>query len=153
MGFPGGSAGKESTCRAGDLSLIPALGRSPGEGNDYPLQYSWLENSTVYGVAKSWTQQILTQQIFNCVEDLCPNLTCCSRVNCILLINLFIFTGVQLINNVVPVLGILQSDSVIHIQILFFFRFFSYIGYSRILSSWANYILNVLEKHSDTQYL
>ena len=40
--FPGGSVGKESTCNAGDLGLIHGLGRSPGEGNGYPLQYSWL---------------------------------------------------------------------------------------------------------------
>ena len=56
MGFPGGSAGKESTCNAGDLSSIPGLGRSPGEGKGY--QYSGLENSVdciVHGVAKSWT--------------------------------------------------------------------------------------------------
>ena len=58
MGFPGGSAGKESTCNAGDLGLIPGLGRSPREGNGYPLQYSGLENSmdcTVHGVTKSLT--------------------------------------------------------------------------------------------------
>ena len=56
--FPGGSAGKESACNAGDLSSIPGLGRSPGEGNGYPLQYSGLENSMdciVHGVAKSLT--------------------------------------------------------------------------------------------------
>ena len=40
-GFPGSSAGKESTCNAGDPSLIPGLGRSTGEGIGYPLQYSW----------------------------------------------------------------------------------------------------------------
>ena len=40
-----GSAGKESSCNAGDLGLIPGLGRSPGEGKGYPLQYSGLENS------------------------------------------------------------------------------------------------------------
>ena len=45
LGFLGGSAGKESTCNAGDLGLIPGLGRSPGKGNGYPLQYSGLENS------------------------------------------------------------------------------------------------------------
>ena len=59
MGFPGDSAGKEPTCNAGDLGLIPGLGRSPGEGNSYPLQYSGLENSMdyiVHGVAKNWTQ-------------------------------------------------------------------------------------------------
>ena len=50
------SAGKESTCNVGDLDLIPGLGRSPGEGNGYPLQYSGLENSMdciVHGVAES----------------------------------------------------------------------------------------------------
>ena len=44
-GFPGGSAGKESACNVGDLSSIPGLGRSPGEGKGYPLQYSGLKNS------------------------------------------------------------------------------------------------------------
>ena len=43
-GFPGSSTGKESTYSAGDLDLIPGLGRSPGEGNGNPLQYSFLEN-------------------------------------------------------------------------------------------------------------
>ena len=45
LGFPGGSAGKESTCNARDPASIPGLGRSPGEGKGYPLQYSGLENS------------------------------------------------------------------------------------------------------------
>ena len=44
-GFTGGSAGKESTCNVGDLGLTPGLGRCPGEGKGYPLQYSGLENS------------------------------------------------------------------------------------------------------------
>ena len=44
LGFPGDSEGKESTCRAGDLDLIPELGRSPGGGHGNPLQYSCLEN-------------------------------------------------------------------------------------------------------------
>ena len=48
MGFPGGSDDKESTCNAGDLGSIPRLGRSPGEGNSYPLKYSGLENSMDY---------------------------------------------------------------------------------------------------------
>ena len=60
MCFPGGSDGKESACVAGDLGSIPGLGRSPGEGNGNPLQYSCLENpidrgawqATVYGVAR-----------------------------------------------------------------------------------------------------
>ena len=58
-GFPGGSAGKESACNAGDLGSVPGLERSPGEGKHYPLQYSGLENSmdwTVHGVSKSQTQ-------------------------------------------------------------------------------------------------
>ena len=44
LGFPGGSAGKEYACNAGDLGSIPGLGRSPGEGNGSPLWYSCLEN-------------------------------------------------------------------------------------------------------------
>ena len=63
MGFPGVSDGKESACNAGDPGLIPGLGRSPGEGNGYPIQYSCLENfidrgawwATVLGVAKNQT--------------------------------------------------------------------------------------------------
>ena len=56
MGIPGGSAGKESACNAGDLGSVPGLRRSPGEGNGYPLHYSGLENSIdcrAHGVAKS----------------------------------------------------------------------------------------------------
>ena len=45
IGFPCGSDGKESTCKEGDLGSVPRLGRSPGEGNGYPFQYSCLENS------------------------------------------------------------------------------------------------------------
>ena len=58
LSFPSGSPGKEYTCNVGDLGLIPGLGRSPGEGNGYPLQYSGLENSKdciVHGITKSWT--------------------------------------------------------------------------------------------------
>ena len=44
VGFPDGSVGKESACNAGDLGSIPRSGRSPGEGNGNPLQYSCLEN-------------------------------------------------------------------------------------------------------------
>ena len=63
LGFPDGSDGEEFTCNAGDLGSVPGLGRSPGEGNGYPLQYSGLGNSmeggarwaTVYEVAKSQT--------------------------------------------------------------------------------------------------
>ena len=58
LGFPGGSDGKKSTCSVGDLGSIPGLGRSPGVGKDYTLQYFGLEISmgcTVQGVAKSQT--------------------------------------------------------------------------------------------------
>ena len=59
-GFPYSSVSKESTCNAGDPGLIPGSGRSPGEGNSNPLQYSCLENplhrgawqATVHGVAR-----------------------------------------------------------------------------------------------------
>ena len=61
--FPGGLDGKESACNAGDLSLIPGSGRSPGEGNGYPRQCSCLEHymdrgawrAIVHGVKNSWT--------------------------------------------------------------------------------------------------
>ena len=59
LGFPCDSAGKESARNAGDLGSIPGLGRSPGEGKGYPLQYSGLENSMdciVCGVTNSQTQ-------------------------------------------------------------------------------------------------
>ena len=66
MGFPGGTVLKNSPANVGDArdtGLIPGSGKSPGKGNDYPLQYSCLKNSmdrgawwaTVDGVTKSWT--------------------------------------------------------------------------------------------------
>ena len=72
-GFPCGSAGKESACNVGDPGLIPGLGRSPGEGNGYPLQYSGLENSMdciVHGVAKSWTR-LSDFHFTDCTRHLC----------------------------------------------------------------------------------
>ena len=69
LGFPAGSDDKESACNSGDLGLIPGLGRSPGEGNGNPLQYSGLESpmdrgawwATVPGVTQSqnWSTVIL----------------------------------------------------------------------------------------------
>ena len=64
MGFPRSSVGKESACNAGDPGLIPGSGRSPGEGNGNPLQYSCLKKfmdggalwATVHGIAKSRTR-------------------------------------------------------------------------------------------------
>ena len=63
VGFPGSSEGKKSACNAGNLGSVPGLGRSLGEENGYPLQYSPLGNpmdraawrATVHGVARSWT--------------------------------------------------------------------------------------------------
>ena len=63
MGFPGGPDSKESACKAGNLGSIPGSGRSPGEGDGYPVPYSCLENSVergacqaiVHGIAKSQT--------------------------------------------------------------------------------------------------
>ena len=73
LGFFRGSTSKESACNVGDLGLNPGLGRSPGEGNSYPLQYSGLENSVgciIHGVAKSQTQlsdftSLVTQTVKN----------------------------------------------------------------------------------------
>ena len=72
LGFPCGSVGKESSCNAGDLGSIPGLGRSPGEGNGCPLQYSCLENpmdrgagwATVRGMAESGTTARLIPSFF-----------------------------------------------------------------------------------------
>ena len=58
MGFPSSSAGEEPACNVGNLGLNPGLGRSPGEKNGYPLQYSGQESSVdsiVHGIAKSPT--------------------------------------------------------------------------------------------------
>ena len=64
LGFPCGSAGKESTCNAGDPSSIPGSGRSPGEGKGYPLQYSWaslvaqlLKN--LHAMWETWVQSLV----------------------------------------------------------------------------------------------
>ena len=55
-GFPRGSAGQESACKAGDLASIPGVGRSPAEGKGCPLQYSGLENPMVQRLAKCRTR-------------------------------------------------------------------------------------------------
>ena len=76
-GISCGSAGKETACNVGDLGSIPGLGRSPGEGNGYPLQYSGLENSmdrgawwaTVHGVTKSWTRLSDFHSLTWCLGD------------------------------------------------------------------------------------
>ena len=59
FGFPCGSAGKKSACNVGDLDLIPGLGRTPGEGKGYPLQYSDLENPT----DSPWCRKSRTEQL------------------------------------------------------------------------------------------
>ena len=74
LGFPGGSAGKESACKAEDLGSIPELGRFPGEGKGYPLQYSGLENSMdriVHGDHKEsdTTEQLSLYQIYDTILE------------------------------------------------------------------------------------
>ena len=80
--FPHSSAGKESACNAGDLGSIPGLGRSLGEGNGYPLQYSGLENSMdciVHRVAKSrtWLSDFHMVQS-RCTKNVSCFCCCCS---------------------------------------------------------------------------
>ena len=73
LGFLRGSAGKESACSVGDLGSIPGLGRYPGEGNSYPLQYSGLENSVdriVYGVAQVGHDRVTFIFFFTFTESL-----------------------------------------------------------------------------------
>ena len=75
LGFPGGSVDKESACRAADLGLIPLLGRYPGGGKGYPLQYSGLENSmdcTVHGVTKNQTQLSDFTSLLHLSQDFFP---------------------------------------------------------------------------------
>ena len=62
MGFPGGSEGKESARNAGDLGLIPGWGRSPGEADGYPLQYSCLEDSMDRGAWRAIVQVVAKSQ-------------------------------------------------------------------------------------------
>ena len=76
-GFPGGSDSKESAYNAGDPSLIPGLGRSSGEGNDNPLQCSYLGNpkdrgawwATVHGVSKNQTHKRLSTAHKECTSE------------------------------------------------------------------------------------
>ena len=96
LGLPCGSAGKESTLNVGDLGLIPRLGRSPGEGKDYPLQYSGLEKSMdfrVHGystmvIAESGTTERLSLSLYvnhtstskiKHAKNFCKNTYICSK--------------------------------------------------------------------------
>ena len=87
LGFPGGSAGKESTCNAGDLGLIPGLGRSPGEGKGYPSSIlAWRIPWTViiHGAAESdtteqfslslRTKKVKQQFLEKCLKYVCFNM-------------------------------------------------------------------------------
>ena len=90
LGFLGSSDGKASAYNAGDKGSIPGLGRSSGEGNGSPLQYSCLENpmdgggwwATVYGVAKNrtWLSALMSRHIVSSVAQLC--LTLCNPMDC-----------------------------------------------------------------------
>ena len=79
LGFPDGSDGKESSHNMGDLGSIPELGRSPGEGTGYPLQYSWasLMAQMVMKLSAMW--EIWIQSVFSSVTQLC--LTLCDPMN------------------------------------------------------------------------
>ena len=80
LGFPGVSNGKEAACSVGDLDSIPGLGRSPGEGNGYPLHYSCLENlmdrgawpATIHWVTESDTTERLTLTLLSLQHILSP---------------------------------------------------------------------------------
>ena len=90
LGFPCGSAGKESACNSGDLGSILGLGRSPGEGNGYPFEYSGLENSMdciVHGV----TEWDMTEQVSLSLSGrpVSETHTCAPRKTCQSLGNLF----------------------------------------------------------------
>ena len=79
VGFPCGSAGKESACNVGDLSLIPGLGRSPEEGKGYPLQYSGLENSMdciVHGVTQAERLSLSLSQWGRCLPPPKSQVSC-----------------------------------------------------------------------------
>ena len=75
IGFPDSAAGKESACNGGDLGSIPRLGRSPGEGKGYPLQYSVLEN--FHGLYGPWGRKES-----DTTEQLSPELHCFLFIQC-----------------------------------------------------------------------
>ena len=82
MGFPCGSAGKESACNAEDLGSIPGLGRSPGEGKGFPLQYSCLENSvdSPWGHKESGTTEWLSLSLMTIIRhSICQVLMICQE--------------------------------------------------------------------------
>ena len=66
--FPVGSDGKESACNAEDLDSIPGLGRSPGEGNGNPLQYSCLENPTYRGAWQAALHAVTESDVNECLS-------------------------------------------------------------------------------------
>ena len=117
LGLPCGSAGKETVCSAGDLSLIPGLGRSPGEGKGYPLQYSGLENSMeciVHGVANSQTW----------LSDFHFYFQMSLRLSSFLLILFSLFCSLAVIST------ILSSNSLIHSSALIFSYWFLLVNFS-----------------------
>ena len=73
MGFPGGSDGTESACNSGNLGSVPGLGRSPGEGKGYSLQYSGLENA-MDRIVQSVTNERLSFMLWGFLSTATPNL-------------------------------------------------------------------------------
>ena len=84
MSFPGGSDSKDAACNAGDLGLIPGFGRSPGEGNGNPLQYSCLENSMDRSLAGpcSCKESDMTARLTLLLSFIDPGFLCCFVVLC-----------------------------------------------------------------------
>ena len=104
-GFPGGSAGQESACNAGDLGPIPRLGRSAGEGNGYPLQYSDLENSIdciAHGIAES----VIAERLSLSLSMLCRTLRLLHLLSRLFLATSLLSTWIQK-NDVMTLLSLL----------------------------------------------
>ena len=114
LGFPGGSDGKECTLSVGDWGSIPGLGRSPGEGEGYPLQDSGLMNpkdrgpwqATVHGVSESDTAEWLSPSLFikpvgmeiQCLKSVLFNFWVLNKL--FLLIYFLLFYGLNIISDV-----------------------------------------------------
>ena len=142
MGFPGGSEVKASASSVGDPGSIPGSGRSPGEGNGYPLHYSCLENpmdrgawqATVHRVAKSWTRlsdftslQWLSNALIFVTPRTAARQTCLSITNSrsllklmsiesVILSNYLILCHPLLLPSIFPSIRVFSNELALHIQ-------------------------------------